>query len=164
MGAARNVLPVLVELARVAGQDLSAAGLRTSSGAAALGVYTPEQTGLAGTPLGEGAASLWMDVSGYRTLTACVRIEGATGSPATINLTGTPVGPGETWGTAEQFSSPIAARSGVTGPGVYYVANTGTQALVSGTSWTGCIARRVRVEIGPIAPGALAWAYLLCLP
>ncbi|MGQ9807613.1 MAG: hypothetical protein ACUVSM_05295 [Armatimonadota bacterium] len=165
MGATRNVLPVLVDVARMAGQDLSSGRVRTvCGGPAALRVYTPQELGINGVSLGSAVASAWVDVAGYRSLTAFIRIEGAPGSSVNLNLVATPVGPGDTWGTPEQYQANIAARASVNGPGVYIVANAGTQPTVSGTSWTGCIARRAKIEVGAIGAGAQAWAYLLCLP
>ncbi|BCW98982.1 MAG: hypothetical protein KatS3mg024_1809 [Armatimonadota bacterium] len=165
MGAARNVLPVLVDIARMAGQDLSSGRVRTvCGGPAALRVYTPAELGINGIYLGAGAASAWVDVAGYRSLTAFIRIEGVASNSANINLIATPVGPEDTWGTAEQYQATIATRASVNGPGNYLVANAGNQTIISGTSWTGCIARRVKIEVGPLGAGAQAWAYLLCLP
>ena len=165
MGAARNVLPVLVDIVRAAGHDLAGGLLRTAlGGPSALRVFTPPELGIDGIPLSERLAGNWVDVAGYRSLTAFIRLEGTVNTSTTMSLVASPVAADDGWGTREQYSAPIAGRSGVGGPGVFLLANAGISVTGSGTSWTGCIARFARIEFANAGTGSTAWAYLLCLP
>lgn len=167
MSVSKNVLPVLVDLAsRLAGEDPVKGWLRTvRGGPSALKVYTPEETGLDGVTLGSVASSEWLDVAGYRTVVAFCRVAGTYGgTPYSIDLVGSPVGEGDTWGTSAQWAAILANRSNLSTVGNVLVANTGSANYASSTAWTGCMAREVRIDIGAAGAQAQAWAYLLCLP
>jgi len=167
MSDSRSVLPVLVELATtVAGEDLTNDWLRTvRGGPSAIRIYTPEDLELLDVPLGSARSSVWVDVTGYRTLTAFCRISGTYGgTPYGIEMQGSPVGPGDTWGTDDQWCAVIANRSNLNTVGKFLVANAGVGNYASSTNWTGCIARKVRIDLGPAGADATGSVYLLCLP
>lgn len=167
MSETRNVLPALVDLAtKLAGEDQTNDWIRTvRGGPSALRVYTPDDLGLNAAALGSPAAGNWVDVTGFRTLVAYVRITGTYGGTAFgVDLVGTPVGAGDTWGTETQWGITLANRSNLTAVGNFLIANTGNGNYASSTAWTGCIARKARVDLGAAGALAAGWAYLLCLP
>jgi len=167
MNSSRNILPVMVDLAtRLAGEDQTSDWIRTiRGGPSTLRIYTPADLGLEGVALGTAAAGNWVDVAGFRTLAAFVRVTGTYGgTPYGVDMLASPVGAGDTWGTDAQFSVIIANRSNLSAVGNVVVANTGTGTYASSTAWTGCIARKARVDIGAAGAGAAGWGYLLCLP
>ena len=81
-----------------------------------------------------------------------------------VDLVGTPVGAGDTWGNETQWGVSLGNRSNLTAVGSFLIANTGAGNYASSTSWTGCVARKVRVDIGAAGASALGSAYLICLP
>ena len=167
MSETTNVLPVLVDLAtKLAGEDQTNDWLRTIRGGPSTArVYTPADLGLQGVSLGSVAAGNWVDVSGFRTLTAFVRVAGTYGgTPYSIDFLGSPVGAGDTWGSDVQWAAALAMRTGLAAVGNVVLGNTGNANSASSTAWTGCIARRARIDIGAAGAQAQAWAYLVCLP
>lgn len=167
MSDSKNVMPVLVDLAtKLAGEDQTNDWIKViRGGPSQMRVYTPQQLGLNNVPLGAPVASNWIDISGYRTLVAYYRITGTYGgSSYGLDLLGSPVGAGDSWGSDTQWAVSLAMRSGLTATGNYVVGNTGVSNLSGASAWTGCIARKVRVDIGGAGAAAFGSAYLLCLP
>lgn len=167
MSESRNVLPVAVDLAtKLAGEDQVNDWLKTiRGGPSAVRIYTPEDTGVNGQTLGSAAAGNWLAVEGFRTLVAFIRVTGTYGGSAySLDLLGSPVGAGDTWGNDNQWAVSLANRSGLTAVGNFLLGNTGTGIYASSTAWTGCFARKARVDAGAAGAGAQAWAYLVCLP
>jgi hypothetical protein len=167
MSDTKNVLPMLVDLAtKLAGEDQTNDWLRTvRGGPSEVRIYTPEDLGLNAAALGTAASSNWVDVAGFRTIVAFVRVTGTYGGAAYgVDLVGTPVGAGDTWGNETQWGVSLGNRSNLTAFGSFLIANTGAGNYASSTSWTGCVARKVRVDIGAAGASALGSAYLICLP
>ncbi len=167
MSDSRNVLPVLVDMAtKLAGEDQVNDWLKTiRGGPSMLRVYTPADLGLAGVSLGTSRPSNWVDVAGFRTLTAFYRITGTYGGASFgLDLLASPVGAGESWGTDLDWAIGIASRQNLTAVGSFVVANTGVQNVSNSSGWMGVIARKARVDIGAAGASANGWAYLVCLP
>lgn len=163
----RNILPVLVDLAtRIAGEDLTGDVLRTvRGGPSSLKVYTPADLNLADVSLATAKTSPWIDVTGYRVVAAFFRLSGTYGGTQFgLDLLGSPVGPGDTWGGDNEWAVSLANRSNLSALGSYMLANTGTASVAPPSSFTGGIARKVRVDIGAAGASAFGKAYLLCLP
>ena len=167
MSDTRNVLPMLVDLAtKLAGEDQTNDWLRTvRGGPSEVRIYTPEDLGLNAATLGTAASSNWVDVAGFRTIVAFVRVTGTYGGAAYgVDLVGTPVGAGDTWGSEAQWGVSLGNRSNLTAVVGCLIANTGAGYYASSRAWTGCVARKVRVDIGAAGASALGSAYLICLP
>ncbi|MCC6483821.1 MAG: hypothetical protein IT209_03150 [Armatimonadetes bacterium] len=167
MSDSRNVLPVAVDLAtKLAGEDQVNDWTKTvRGGPSAARVYTPEDTGINGQTLGSALAGNWVDTAGFRTAVAFIRVAGTYGgSPYGLDLLGSPVGPGDTWGTDNQWAVSLGNRSGLTALGSFVLGNTGVGNYASSSAWTGCVARKSRVDVGAAGASAQAWAYLVCLP
>lgn len=167
MSDTQNVLPVMVDLAtKLAGEDQTNDWIKTiRGGASSVRIYTPADLGINAASLATPVSSSWVDVAGYRTLTAFIRITGTYGgSSYGADMLGSPVTPGELWGTDNEWAVSLANRSNLTSVGAFMLANTGPGNYASSTAWTGCVAKKVRLDIGAAGALALGSAYLICLP
>ena len=151
MSDTRNVLPMLVDLAtKLAGEDQTNDWLRTVRGAPSeVRIYTPADLGLNAAALGTAASSNWVDVAGFRTMVAFVRVNGTYGGAAYgVDLVGTPVGAGDTWGNETQWGVSLGNRSNLTAVGSFLIANPGAGNYASSTSWIVCAPRKVLADPG----------------